>query len=84
MVTQNEGLRPTAPGLPDGDCCGKCRWFVGNKDRHNTDGQCRLNPPVVFPNPVRKQITNEVVMSQIQLLPLVTADFYCGQFEERG
>jgi hypothetical protein len=76
--------KPTEPGLPEGDCCGNCRWFVGNKDKHNTEGQCRFNSPVVFPNPVRKsQLTQEVVMSQIQFFPFVPADLCCGQFQKK-
>lgn len=81
MVEINRELKPTQP---EGDVCGNCHWFAGNKDKHNTEGQCRINPPIVFPNPIRKPITNEIVMSQIQLLPIVVEDFYCGQFEERS
>jgi hypothetical protein len=58
--------------------CGECSFFNPNKDKHCSEVQCRLNPPTVFPHPVKKAITGDVVMSQIQFLPIVTADHSCG------
>jgi len=82
MVALNEGLKPTPKELPE-TCCCNCKFYVGNKDKHCMEGRCVFNPPVVFPNPVRKPITNEIVMGQIQFFPWVQADLLCGRFQKK-
>jgi len=83
MVAPREGSKLTESGLPEGDCCCNCQFYVGNKDKHCMEGRCVFNPPVVFPNPVRKPITNEIVMGQIQFVPWVQADLLCGRFQKK-
>lgn len=63
--------------------CETCAFYDANQDNHCQTGKCRLNPPTVYPNPIRKPITNEVVMSQIQFLPVVDVNFFCGQYQPK-
>jgi len=81
MVAENKNLKISPRNNePDGPCCGSCRFFVGDKLKHGAEGVCKFNPPIVFPNPIRKPITNEIVMGQIQFFPWMTAAGWYGQW----
>jgi hypothetical protein len=83
MVAENIQFPKPSNDLPDGPCCGTCRFFCENKLKHGEDGECKFNPPIVFPNPVRKQITNEMVMGQIRFFPWMKAAEWCGQWKSK-
>jgi hypothetical protein len=68
--------------------CKDCQYFVkAAGDITNTQGNCRRYPPypqiVALPIPPKQLVggLNEIKMQQLNALPIVGVDNWCGEFK---
>ncbi len=64
--------------------CSECIFFVPLTDNDQGNGECRLNPPSVFPAMQHSGISG--TLPKIQLMsfyPIVKDGQWCGQFLHR-
>lgn len=62
--------------VPEGtEACVNCRYFIMDPSSENSQGLCRLKPPIVFPIPGQLGGVNIMGASP----PVKTSD-WCGEF----
>lgn len=61
--------------------CGTCVFFIGNKDKHQSEGACIRFPPTVFPIPTQTVVGAAPKMMYLNCRPTVTEDSLCGEYK---
>jgi len=65
------------------ETCKSCRFYFPT-DKNGNQGECRIEPPKLFPLPAGSSIAGGRPMIELRsLFPPVKSGAWCGRYEER-